>query len=462
MYKSFIAICLLFVVVANADIWTNCGTPSDKFTITNVVITPDPPIKGQEIVVSASGTLSETVTGGTAHMTVKYGFITVLNKQENLCDIPNSPYPCPIAAGPYSRTVNATIPGNVPGGSYKINVVLNDENNAEIACIDVAVKFEGKGEGKGSCNMSNKQTTNERRQIRREYRLLIQDTQSKRQDLIQPENNGLSELLKKGEDIYSRVQHPREAALDSELLSLASQLGLEQSQKFKVTFNSFDSEGFITRVRDHLMQLSEDNDVNEQGWNRFGQAVNEHYNTVPEFDFMYGPMNIEIVEKQRKQIQRRAKEDVGKVEHAEKVTDTETANAESTSGRVQAMKQYIEKKRRIDFLDMVVNKQSFSKTVENIFYLSFLLKDGQARISNTDGFENVEASQPPDEKDYTTGKALQRHSIIKMDYETWQMMTKLTSTLDDFDITQRPQPVVSVTEPARQQQDDRANKRQRK
>ncbi|EFA83724.1 hypothetical protein PPL_02791 [Heterostelium album PN500] len=137
---SIFVFVVLVLSVVNADIWSNCGNPNDIFQISSVSIVPDPPAKGKDLTVTIGGSLSETLTGGNAHVSVKYGFITILNKDEPICQT-NSPIPCPIEAGPLSKTFTAAIPSNTPSGSYKANIVITDQNKSQIACINVNLKF---------------------------------------------------------------------------------------------------------------------------------------------------------------------------------------------------------------------------------------------------------------------------------------------------------------------------------
>eukprot|EP01132_Coremiostelium_polycephalum_P005283 gene5283-6576_t len=297
-----------------------------------------------------------------------------------------------------------------------------------------------------------KQSQHERRKIRREYRLLIQDAQNNKQELIQPESKGLLDLLDRGDELYSSVEMPREAALDSEFLSLASQYGLEQAQRLKVSFNTFDSNGFITRLRDTLAQLSEDDEINPNGWMKLGERFSTIFSTTPKFDFMYGPMNLEIAEKKTKERKPREVVEKGptKVATAERIKDNSNQeNAETTSGRVQALKSFLERKKKVEFIDTVTSRDSFAGTVENIFYFSFLLKDGQASLKKDEqGRATIEVSQPPEEKDYVSGKATQRHSIIKLDYKTWQDMVKFADV--EFDMEEE----VMRTGPKRPRQEE--------
>ncbi|EGC40208.1 hypothetical protein DICPUDRAFT_146906 [Dictyostelium purpureum] len=281
------------------------------------------------------------------------------------------------------------------------------------------------------------QSVGERRELRKEYRTLIQDVQASKNDLISPSSDGLLKTIKKTDQLYKNVHQAREAVLDSELLSLTSQYGLEQAQKFKVTLNSFDSIGFLTRIRDRLAKLSKDNDEDEnenededanphdistKGWDEFSKYFASHYSTLPVFDFMYGPINLEPpTEKKKAERKKNQKDDqpVGQVIRAENVTDTSQVETETTSSRVQCMKKYLEKKKSgIDFVDLVTDKH-FSQTVENIFYFSFLLKDGHVRIKKENDL-SIELTQPPEEKDYQSRDAIPSHAVVKLDYKTWE------------------------------------------
>lgn len=83
------------------------------------------------------------------------------------------------------------------------------------------------------------------------------------------------------------------------------------------------------------------------------------------------------------------------------------------------MKQYIEKNPGKSFIDLVVDETSFAQTVENIFYFSFLLKDGHVKIAKDNEEMIIQTTLPPEEKDYQSKNAQLTHSVVKLDFNTW-------------------------------------------
>jgi hypothetical protein len=71
------------------------------FSIDYVTLTPDPPVKGQDLNIDFKGYLSETVPNGTTvEILVKYGVVKLLQKKFDFCDkIQEVDESCPIPEG---------------------------------------------------------------------------------------------------------------------------------------------------------------------------------------------------------------------------------------------------------------------------------------------------------------------------------------------------------------------------
>eukprot|EP00163_Fabomonas_tropica_P019448 TRINITY_DN340_c0_g1_i3.p1 TRINITY_DN340_c0_g1~~TRINITY_DN340_c0_g1_i3.p1 ORF type:complete len:214 (+),score=60.04 TRINITY_DN340_c0_g1_i3:84-644(+) len=134
-----------FKLVNAQGIWTDCGSNStDDFIIESVSISPNPPKKGETITVSASGSLKTEVTSGSVVVDVKYGFLPVVDKTLDICQLDPSKLPCPfkpanLTIGPLS----VEIPSKVPDGHYKGNAKATDQSGNEIFCVDIDFDLQG-------------------------------------------------------------------------------------------------------------------------------------------------------------------------------------------------------------------------------------------------------------------------------------------------------------------------------
>merc|ERR1711976_253875 len=141
MFKTLLF--LAFVAFCAADIWSNCGSGSDHIKIDKVVIKPDPPVRGKNFTITASGVLDEKVTGGSVTADINYGVVPVLKKTEDLCDVLKKAHQldpsvqeCPVPS--QTQTLASPpilIPSDAPAGHYHGKVSAVDQNKQEIICI---------------------------------------------------------------------------------------------------------------------------------------------------------------------------------------------------------------------------------------------------------------------------------------------------------------------------------------
>jgi len=140
MQPSYPTKAALVEAPAVGDIWSSCAKAGDVLSGLSVVITPDPPVKGQDVKVSAKGTLSTAVTSGNVNIQISVLGIPVINENKDICTIDPS-ISCPFPAGPVSITVTQSIPSSVPSGDYAGKVVITDQSGAEVTCVDLKLHF---------------------------------------------------------------------------------------------------------------------------------------------------------------------------------------------------------------------------------------------------------------------------------------------------------------------------------
>lgn len=77
------------------------------------------------------------------------------------------------------------------------------------------------------------------RQIRHQYRALINSVQQNREDILNASDK-LTEVLEEANTLFNGVSRAREAVLDAQFLVLASDLGKEKAKQLRSDLNSFD------------------------------------------------------------------------------------------------------------------------------------------------------------------------------------------------------------------------------
>lgn len=85
----------------------------------------------------------------------------------------------------------------------------------------------------------------------------------------------------------------------------------------------------------------------------------------------------------------------------------------------------------VPLFHFVVNPKSFGQTVENLFYVSFLIRDGSAAIgSDCNMLPTLHATAPRSAEEIQTQNVSRHQAVFHLDYETW------ADIIEAFDITE--------------------------
>lgn len=137
----FTLVCTIAAVVAQTPVpYTDCSGGNAHVKISSITANPFPPVKGQDITISAVGALDEQVTAATYSLVVTYLGIQLLSQTGDLCHLSPS-FTCPQNAGAIAVNDTVNIPSIAPSGSYDIHINASDQNNQQLLCVDVAVNI---------------------------------------------------------------------------------------------------------------------------------------------------------------------------------------------------------------------------------------------------------------------------------------------------------------------------------
>ncbi|CDF87319.1 related to NSE4-Nuclear protein that plays a role in the function of the Smc5p-Rhc18p DNA repair complex [Zygosaccharomyces bailii ISA1307] len=182
----------------------------------------------------------------------------------------------------------------------------------------------------------------------------------------------------------------------------------------------------------HLQHFSSYNQFEQFNWFKLGGLYNNLSKNVLTVDHMLGPFSVQ--KKVRAPAVRREHDVVGAVTTADRVTQRSLSSEQvTTPEQVKKLFKILARKKgkeQINMFKFVINPNSFSKTVENLFYVSFLIKEGRIVLEeDPDGFPGIRIKEalPTDPRakeieSQQRREAHQNHIIFQIDVPTWKKL----------------------------------------
>ncbi|KAG0037248.1 nuclear protein [Podila clonocystis] len=287
---------------------------------------------------------------------------------------------------------------------------------------------------------------NQKRQIRQQYRELINDTEANRKELMEPSNNGLLENVDRANKLYRSVFGTHEATLDAKLLVMSADLGMQKAKHLRMGQGGFDETEYVTRLINKMGGHDVENEQQGLDWSKIGRMAVKWTRRVPTMDFMLGPMSIE--HKSRNDTRRkRVVRDPNQMRKPQELKEDDIARQENeTTKNVVQISDILDQceQDRVNLFELVINPESFGQTIENIFYLSFLVRDGKVSISEVDvnnpdddlhddhktERDNaniqpmVELTEVPTAEDYQAG-LFKKQMVMELDMATWRELIEV-------------------------------------
>lgn len=285
----------------------------------------------------------------------------------------------------------------------------------------------------------------EKRQIRRDLRKLLSKANEQKANIRNVKISDIQEGLAKGNSLFHKVKDTSEATLDSKFLLIASDMGVVKAKAMKIDGAGFDADDFVAKMVTYIgdragiraqSEFSPDDDENEEkdgdgngsmlDWKKVGILSTRRSRQAPAIDFMLGPLSSEM--KQRKKTTRARFEKTKEVERApQQLTEEDIQRSENeTTKNVKMISDLLVEQGRINLFHFITNPQDFGQTVENLFYVSFLVRDGVCALEFDEETEEpmIFACEKPTQDDYRDG--IRRQQIVmELDMTTWEHAIKV-------------------------------------
>ncbi|KAI0051808.1 hypothetical protein FA95DRAFT_138999 [Auriscalpium vulgare] len=287
------------------------------------------------------------------------------------------------------------------------------------------------------------QDPEEKRVLRKKYRGLWKE-EGGQGGINDYTTQQLLEKVHVADSLFGQVSAPQEATLDSAFLVTASNMGAAKARAMKAGGGAFDVDDFISKLitfmggrRGEPVDVVADSDVEDDGgdtpldWEKIGRKALAKSRRVPAMDFMLGPLS---VEQKKRAVGKRAKLEKNKADERKpqemREEDIARSENETTKNVLLIRERLVEQDGPVNLFRFIVNPTDFAQSVENLFYLSFLIRDGECALEiEEDGNPVIFICEAPKDDDYAEGLKKQQ-LVLEFDMETWK------AAIEVFDITQ--------------------------
>ena len=253
-------------------------------------------------------------------------------------------------------------------------------------------------------------------------------------------------MVRVGDELYSKVKAPSDGLLDSRFLLNLSDMGAEMTRNMRIEADAFDTDEYLHRIARFIggqvslgasrgaarIGAGDDSelvtgDIDAWDWDRLGEVAARHTRRAPVPEFLLGPL--QVTPKHRR-VTRTSRLETD----AEQVAPQQLGAEDIARGENETSRLVLDIDRRLEacsgeegicLFRFALNPESFSNSVENLFYISFLIRDGKAAIIETDdGDPLLMRSEEPTEEDRAAGLT-RRQLVIELDMPTWRALIEL-------------------------------------
>ncbi|ADM12109.2 uncharacterized protein Eint_081770 [Encephalitozoon intestinalis ATCC 50506] len=203
--------------------------------------------------------------------------------------------------------------------------------------------------------------------VRNDYLDLLQKIRLQREDLLEDKSR-LEELINTSNMLFRKIKTSSELKLDAKMNALWTKLAWTRMEK-DIDLEDITSSTFVELFRKSLLD----------DFYRYAMKCNAGMKFLNCFSLVFSE---EAPSRKRSQVQR-SRQHLPAAEIPVLITREKDSTEES--GILMQIRRLVSERDRIEYFRLVINPESFSKTIENIFYLSLSLRSGFVSMEYDDG-----------------------------------------------------------------------------
>lgn len=237
--------------------------------------------------------------------------------------------------------------------------------------------------------MSTNHANEDLRDKKLEHKLVLKKLREHSEQLDQdkeqatnPRNDALRSHFTRAEANSKKANKVDQKLLDAQIFHKLGDYARRQAGQLQTGLKDYDVNSFVDKLA-RLMQEKPDEVVvepNELDMAGLGGNVAPLFKTLPfaGLSFMYGNSDVQPRETKKKVVAKRAKK--GAVAEKPKELEQDELVKDESAVHIREMRKELQRRGVLNFWEFVVDPSSFSRSIENVFHSSFLVKDGHAKL----------------------------------------------------------------------------------
>lgn len=267
--------------------------------------------------------------------------------------------------------------------------------------------------------------------------------------ITEEQDSTLNEILTEADRLYLQVHKPIDSVLDSRLMITTADLEYERLKNVPVALNSFSHDDFIQILRSNFSKNTSSNIIgaspsNDEtiNWAEFGMKGFTFYKgaivTRNHLLSLHSPLYLSKEIPEKSENEKKPRVTHSKVNNNTQIIPEKTIQNDllvpqkETTDFVVEIFHKLSQLRAVSFYFFIIDPSSFPKTVENLFYISFLAKENRIKIyfplNESRVPENLmldvleDPDLQPDPESSTSDYELSQQVIIEMTMEKWHYL----------------------------------------
>ena len=272
-----------------------------------------------------------------------------------------------------------------------------------------------------------------REEVRRCLHKLLGWLQENREQLQNIDNQHLTGIMEQADDLFHKVDSTKEMMIDSKIMLTITSIARIQALQMSANLVNFRPEDFAMNLK-KKMGLDSDSRVTARSLVRLGRKLKPQVHRSPALTFMHGALATSDPGPKEVKERRKPKPNLSSALR-ETVTVTRTAGREDSSTTteelvVAALRSLVRAFRDngdqpVDYFPFVLHPTSFAASVENMFHVSFLVKEGRAGLG-VDPSTGRPCIWPVATREQSQASGSSSQVVINLTVRDWRRLGKVS------------------------------------